>query len=81
VRAVLHDQFETAARLAESAVPVTVIYGDRDTIVPPGLSAQVADQARSLLERVVLRGADHDDEAMFGPQVADPVERLANAVG
>lgn len=81
VRAILHDRFETAARLADSEVPVTVIYGDRDTIVPPGLSAQVADQAKSLLEQVVLRGADHDDEAMFGPQVADPVERLANRVG
>jgi pimeloyl-ACP methyl ester carboxylesterase len=80
VRVLLQDRFETAALLADSPVPVTVIYGDRDTIVPPELSARVADEARSLAERVVIRGADHDDEAMFGPLVVDAVARLAKTV-
>jgi hypothetical protein len=33
-----------------------------------------------LAERVVIRGADHNDEVMFGPRVADAVARLAKSV-
>ena len=58
--------------LATSDVPITVIYGDRD-MVPTVLSARVADQAHSLVERVVIAGADHNDAVMFGPLVADAV--------
>lgn len=81
VRVLLRDRFDTAARLADSEVPVTVIYGDHDAVVPPGLSARVADEARSLVERLVIREADHNDEVMFGSQVADAVVRLATTVG
>lgn len=81
VRLLLKDRFQIAEPLSESEVPVTVIYGDRDSIVPPGLSARVADDATSLVERVVIQGADHNDEVMFGPRVAEAVARLAKAVG
>ena len=60
---------------------MTVIYGDRDSVVPPRLSARAADAARSLVERVVIPGADHNDPVMFGPRVADAVARLARSVG
>ena len=59
---------------------MTVIYGDRDSVVPSALSARVADEAPALAERVVIRGADHNDEVMFGPRVADAVARLARVV-
>jgi pimeloyl-ACP methyl ester carboxylesterase len=62
-------------------VPVTVIYGDRDTIVPTKMSKRVADEAPSLAERVVISGAGHNDPVMFGPRVADAVARLADEVG
>jgi uncharacterized protein len=80
VRLLLKDRFKTT-QLSDSEVPVTVIYGDRDSVVPTGLSARVADEAPSLFERVVIRGAGHNDEVMFGPPVADAVARLAKAVG
>jgi pimeloyl-ACP methyl ester carboxylesterase len=80
VRLLLKDGFRITELLSDSQVPVTVIYGDRDSIVPSALSARVADDATSLVERVVLRGADHNDEVMFGPPVADAVARLAKAV-
>ncbi|GAA6527318.1 alpha/beta fold hydrolase [Intrasporangium sp. DVR] len=80
VRRVLRDRFEVESYLAESTVPATVIDGDRDSIVPPGLSAGVADAAPGLVERLVLAGADHNDEVMFGPEVADAVLRLAEHV-
>jgi uncharacterized protein len=80
VRLLLKDRFEVSGYLSNSEVPVTVVYGDHDAVVPTELSAEVADQARSLLERVVIRGADHNDEVMFGPPVADAVARLAREV-
>ena len=58
-----------------------MVYGDRDSVVPPELSARVADASPSLVERVVVPGADHNDEVMVGPRVADAVDRLATAVG
>jgi len=80
VRLLLEDRFEVTERLAASKVPVTVIYGDRDAVVPTELSVRAADAAPSLVERVVIRGADHNDPVMFGPRVADAVARLAGRV-
>ena len=80
VRALLEDEFPVLAHLSDSEVPVTVIYGDDDSVVPSRLSERVADEAPSLHERVVLRGADHNDGVMFGGLVADAVQRLARSV-
>ena len=80
VRALLRDRFPVVDNLAASDVPVTVIYGDRDSVVPSMLSARVADRAPSLAERVVLADADHNDPVMFGSRVAATVARLARSV-
>jgi fermentation-respiration switch protein FrsA (DUF1100 family) len=80
VRLLLKDRFRITELLSGSEVPVTVIYGDRDSVVPSELSARVADEATSLVERVVIRGADHNDAVMFGPAVANAVSRLARTV-
>jgi fermentation-respiration switch protein FrsA (DUF1100 family) len=80
VRQLLKDRYPVTSLLSVSEVPVTVIYGNRDSVVPTELSARVADAAGSLVERVVIRGADHNDEVMFGPVVADAVARLAATV-
>jgi uncharacterized protein len=61
-------------------VPVTVVYGDQDSVVPTHLSARVADEAPALAERVVIAGAGHNDAVMFGARVADAVARLADKV-
>lgn len=80
VRLLLRDRFRVVEHLRSSHVPVTVIYGDHDTVVPSALSARVADAASSLVERMVIRGADHNDPVMFGPRVAEAVARLAGEV-
>ncbi len=81
VRALLRDRYPVMEHLRTSDVPVTVIYGDRDSVVPSVLSASVADHSPSLAERVVLAGADHNDPVMFGSRVAAAVARLAHSVG
>lgn len=81
VRTLLRDRFPVLGPLAASDVPVTVIYGDRDDVVPTELSERVADGLPALVERVVIEGAGHNDAVMFGSQVADAVVRLARRVG
>ena len=77
VRLLLRDRFPVVEHLSSSQVPLTVIYADHDSIVPSALSERVADAAPSLIERVVINGADHNDPVMFGPKVAEAVSRLA----
>ena len=79
VRLLLRDRFPVTAHLDRSPVPVTVVYGDDDSVVPSRLSDRVADEAASLFERVVIPGADHNDPVMFGSRVADAVVRLARS--
>jgi uncharacterized protein len=80
VRMLLKDRSDVTEHLSNSEVPVTIIYGDRDSVVPTELSARVADEAPALVQRVVIRGANQNDEVMLGAPVADAVERLAKAV-
>nr|CAA9335592.1 MAG: Hydrolase, alpha/beta fold family [uncultured Nocardioidaceae bacterium] len=80
VRLLLRDHFPVMELMAASEVPVTVVYGDRDLVVPSELSARVADGAGSLVEELVIEGADHNDGVMFGGRVADAVARLAARV-
>lgn len=79
VRMLLRDEYPVSQNLAKTDVPVTVIYGDRDTIVPTALSKQVAADAPNLVEELEVRG-NHNDSVMYGPQVADAVARLADEV-
>jgi hypothetical protein len=80
VRMLLQDRFPVLQHLEGGRVPTTVIYGDRDSVVPTELSERVADRARVLVERVVLEGADHNDPVMFGDEVAAATARLAARV-
>jgi pimeloyl-ACP methyl ester carboxylesterase len=80
VRALLRDRFPVVEHLSSSRVPVVVVYGDHDSVVPSALSARVADEAMTLFGRTVIEGADHNDPVMFGSRVADAVARLAHEV-
>src|SRR5699024_645169 len=77
---ILRDRFPVAEHVSTTAVPVTVIRADHDSVVPAELSAQVAAAAPNLVEELVFDGADHNDPVMFGPKVADAVVRLAEAI-
>lgn len=80
VRLLLRDRYPVLEPLRGSLVPVTVIRAARDSVVPTHLSQQVAGAVGTLVEEVVLEGVDHNDEAMFGPPVADAVARLADTL-
>ncbi|MGW4334237.1 alpha/beta hydrolase [Rhodococcus koreensis] len=68
VRLLLRDQFPVAEFVARVDVPTTVVYGTADTVVPPEQSARVAEAALGDVDTVVLSGAGHNDDVMFGGQ-------------
>lgn len=83
VQMMMRERFDVSMRITKSGAKVTVIQGDADDIVHPDLSTKVAQAARDagvLHELLNFAGAGHNDPIMFGPEVADAVARLADAV-
>jgi uncharacterized protein len=67
VRTLLRDRHPTLEHLASVDVPVLVVAGERDRIVPPEQSREVA--AASGAAYVEVAGADHNDAALFVGEV------------
>lgn len=80
VRRLLWDRYPVVEHVSDSRVPMTVIRGELDEIVPTQLSAEVADAVPELVEEFVVEGAGHNDPVMFGAPVANAVVRLAEAL-
>ncbi|MGO0574972.1 hypothetical protein [Ornithinimicrobium panacihumi] len=81
IRMLLRDDFDVVGPLSRTDVPVTVVYGTADTIVPPRLSERVSREVAVLAEEVVLEGVGHNDPEMFGAPVADAVARAVGRAG
>jgi pimeloyl-ACP methyl ester carboxylesterase len=79
-RRFLRDRFDSVARLHGSPVPIVVLSGDADQLVPPSLSAALADQVGNLHTETVLKGVGHNDGIWFGPYLADVVAEFAASV-
>jgi fermentation-respiration switch protein FrsA (DUF1100 family) len=81
VRALLRDDFRVAQRVAGLDVPLTVVYGAADSIIPPDQSRAVAESAGNLHELVEISRADHNDASLVhGGAVIDAVVDLADHV-
>lgn len=81
VRLLLRDRYPVKEQIARIEVPTTVVFGTRDSIVPPAQSRQVAAAAPNLLEQVPVEHADHNDPALLdGPELIAAVERLAEHI-
>ena len=81
VRALLRDRYPVAEQIAGVRVPTTVVYGSRDSIVPPAQSRSVAEAAPQLHALVEVPGADHNDLVLLdGDEVVDAVIELAERV-
>src|SRR5690606_19983802 len=80
VRALLWDRFPVAEQLATIDVPTAVIYGSRDSVVPPAQSREVAARAAGPVQVTEIAGADHNDPVMFsGPELVSAVVALASS--
>ena len=69
VRALLKDRFPVAEYVARIAVPITVVYGTADSIVPPAESRRSLAGARGPTRLVAVEGADHNDPALLNGDV------------
>ncbi|MDO5493249.1 MAG: alpha/beta hydrolase [Nesterenkonia sp.] len=78
VGTLLRDRFPVTEHVEDSSVPVSVLHGDADRVVPSELSAEVAEDTGELYEEILLEGVDHNDPEMFGAPVAEALEDLAD---
>ena len=79
VERLIGDRYPTLDYLAACAMPISVLRGGADGIVPNALSARVAHAVRRLHEDIEVPNADHNDAIWYGPFLADAVVRLADA--
>jgi uncharacterized protein len=73
----LRDRFAPAEHIQRIRCPLLVIAGDRDTIVPFSQSQRLFDAALEPKTLAVIKGADHNDEALLaGREMIGAIERF-----
>jgi uncharacterized protein len=81
VGTLLKDRYPLASHLERVRVPVTVVYGTQDSIVPPEQSRAVAESAPEGARVIAVPGADHNDLVLLdGAALIDAVVELAGRV-
>lgn len=82
VRRLLLDRYPSIERIAAVRAPLLVVAGDRDDIVPAGLSERLYDAAAEPKRYVVVPGAGHNDpELLDGRRMLDAVQRFLSELG
>jgi uncharacterized protein len=72
VGTLLKDRFPVAEYVSQLTVPITVVYGTSDSIVPPEHSKRSVAAARGPTRIIAIEGADHNDLALLN---GDPLIR------
>jgi uncharacterized protein len=81
VRTLLKDRFPVAEYVAQLTVPITVVYGTEDSIVPPEQSRRSVATARGPTNLVAVEGADHNDAALLdGDILVQAIVKLADEI-
>jgi len=79
---VIVDRFDTLGYLPKIRVPVTVLCGSADTMVPASQSRTVADHVSDLYRFVELPDVGHNDDVWEGSYLAQQIDDLAkHAIG
>ena len=60
------DRFDSKAYISRVHVPLLIMHGDKDVVVPPKLSEKLFLIANEPKERVIISGAGHSDIYYFG---------------
>ena len=66
VHLLLEARYELAAALGRVAMPILIVHGDRDSIIPLALGRQVYEAARPPKAFYLVPGADHNDLDLVG---------------
>ena len=79
VRWFLKDRYSSIDRIARIKSPMLFIAGDADRIVPIGDTEVLYEAANEPKKLVIIRDADHNDEAlMVGPEVMAAIRAFLN---
>ncbi|KPK58032.1 MAG: hypothetical protein AMK73_09565 [Planctomycetes bacterium SM23_32] len=62
----MRTRFDNRARVADLAVPLLVMHGDRDTLIPISQGRAVFEAAPEPKQFHVIRGAGHNDTYLAG---------------
>jgi fermentation-respiration switch protein FrsA (DUF1100 family) len=82
VRWLLMDRYPSIERIGSVHVPVMVIAGDRDDIVPEALSRRLYDAANEPKRYVLVPGAGHNDPEMVdGRQMLTEIQGFLSSTG
>jgi hypothetical protein len=79
VRLLLRHRMEPAHDLAASRVPVAIIAGARDTLIPPPRTAALKKAVPNLVYDRAIQGAGHNDiyhHSAFAPAMAEAFRRI-----
>ena len=77
VRLLLRDRFATIGQIQRVQMPVLVIAGGRDRIVPVESSRRVYDAATGIKTFLLVPDADHNDYELFaGDEMIDSIVRF-----
>jgi fermentation-respiration switch protein FrsA (DUF1100 family) len=81
--ALMTDRFPSAERLARMDVPLLVVAGGADRIVPPELSRRLYEAAATTRKRwMLIEGAAHNDLALLaGDRLIEAVVEFVEAAG
>jgi fermentation-respiration switch protein FrsA (DUF1100 family) len=81
VRLLLRDRFASRDTIGRVRVPVLVIAGDRDEIVPLEHSRGLYDAAAAPKEFVLIQGASHNDEELLaGEEMIQAIVRFLSGL-
>ncbi|MDV3134006.1 alpha/beta hydrolase [Mycobacterium sp. 29Ha] len=82
VRRLLMDRYPSIDRIGSVHVPVMVIAGDRDDIVPEALSRRLYDAANEPKRYVLVPGGGHNDPEMLdGRQMLTEIQGFLSSTG
>jgi fermentation-respiration switch protein FrsA (DUF1100 family) len=80
---VIDDRWDSIGRMATIEVPVLVLAGTADAVVPYAQSVRLFEAAPGPKRLVTFEGADHNDPVLtFGTRLLDEAARfLADVLG
>jgi pimeloyl-ACP methyl ester carboxylesterase len=65
-RWLVHERFDSIKKIASVRIPLLVISGTADTIIPRAMSKELYDRAPGPKQLLLVEGAGHDDAAIIG---------------
>ncbi len=76
--AFVRDRFENEKKIAKLSIPVIVIHGTRDEVVPYPMGKKLAGVAKDA-RLITLEGVGHNDINGLGATIAQELRRLSSA--